>query len=236
MTLQQFVLGGSGDLGWMTVLFVAVALVGVWTARDKPWLTVTVTWLVVPLFVIQLISFGRPLYVDRYLIGALPPFMILIVAGLIAIYRWHPGVGAVGGGLLIGLMSVAAVHTWDGPKENWRAAAAFIHEHAAPSDVVVMRSVYYLSMNYYYAGPPDVVSMDAGWELQPPEALTGQRIWIVYRGDLGHVSQGGELIQSPVYQGETDDRVRAWLRAAAPHFVEGHDFNSVALLLYDFSP
>jgi uncharacterized membrane protein len=235
LTLQAFVFS-TMDNAWLTAIFVAVALAGAWSARHRHWLPVAAAWSVAPLLITLLISFRRPLYVDRYFIGSLPAFMMLVAAGLLAFYRKRRWLGVGLGGLLIGVMSVAAVRTWDGPKEDWRAVASYLSDRARPADVVVMRSIYYLSMNYYYTGPHDLPAIDAGWDPPPPQALAGQRLWLVYRGSLGNDPPAPDVTEWPLYQLEADSRIQGWLRQAAPSFVEGREFHSVSVLLYEFSP
>jgi hypothetical protein len=155
--------------------------------------------------------------------------------GLLAVARRSRWLAVATTPFLMAALSTGAVATWAGPKEDWRAAVNYIDEQTRPEDVLVLRSVYYLSMNYYYTGPLKMQALDAGWDLKPPETLAGQRVWLLYRGELAPISNGDQLLQSRFYKAEKDEAVRAWLRTAEPYRVVGRDFSGVVVLLYDFS-
>jgi 4-amino-4-deoxy-L-arabinose transferase-like glycosyltransferase len=95
-----------------------------------------VAWLVIPLLSTFLVSFVKPVFVSRFLIVALPPFVLLAAAGLALVRpRWLFGLTLVD----VAALSVRAVFLWyeDYRKENWRAAVSYVLSNAQSGDGLV---------------------------------------------------------------------------------------------------
>ncbi len=246
LTLQNFAVGyGDEGFRWITTgLFGLAAMLGLWAiARgDRDRSLLLALWLLLPLLVTLALSSRRPSYVDRFLIGSLPPLMLAVAAGLGALQRrMRPVVPAMAGLLLILPMSLGTYLTVGQAeaRETWREAAQFISSEEQPEDVLLLRSVIYqLPFGYYYRGPLQAQFVDAGWRLVPPEELKAQRkrLWLVYRGRLEDAHQFGQSLAADFGRDEADGEVLAWLRVIEPYRVEQRDFPGVAVSLYDFSP
>ncbi len=121
-------------------------------------------WLFVPIGLVLIVSFARPLFVPRYFIVSLPALVLLAGSGLARIRRvW----------LLVPLLLVFAITGLRGAQEyyrqrltsssdNWRAASQYLVSNAQPGDALVFYvSMGRLSYDYYRslqgAAGPDVV-------------------------------------------------------------------------------
>ena len=179
-------LSGGAAVTIAFAIVVALALRRVLPQLRLPKLWLPVLWLVAPVGGILLMSVViQPLWVDRYLIGILPPLVIL-VAYAVKTYRWRWAILTS----LVAL-SLLGVNSWyvNGVKDNWRAAAAFVDAHAQPTDGVIMWPDYYrLPFGYYTAvGEPLFPSTPwsqlympfLGLPIDPPPDVHNERIWLV---------------------------------------------------------
>jgi mannosyltransferase len=92
--------------------------------------------LVVPVLGAFAVSFARPLFVDYYLIEVLAPLAMLVGSGLAGVPS-VPGRALAAAGFAA-LAGFALVATYDAPpKEDWRAAAAYLARHVAPGQAVL---------------------------------------------------------------------------------------------------
>ncbi|MGC8873529.1 MAG: glycosyltransferase family 39 protein [Chloroflexia bacterium] len=134
-----------------------------------------VTALVVPgaaFFAFYLI---RPLYYARYLLGLLPPYLLLLALGFKALWSWSARLRRTGdrafglltaalgllSGLLIPATSLREVwwHHFSGQphKEQFREATSYLQEHVHPGDLVLVHPNYILpAVSYYAQRRPDV--------------------------------------------------------------------------------
>jgi hypothetical protein len=106
--------------------------------------------LLLPLVTIWLISQVKPMWVARYLIPYLVPFVILLAAGvtmLPLLLRLSLIVGLSTLVFLPGLWFTYQVSQ----EEDWRIAAAHVLAHAQPGDVVVFSPPWYVKPFDYYA-------------------------------------------------------------------------------------
>jgi len=93
----------------------------------------------IPIGVVLIVSIVKPLLVDRYLIEALPFFVILCAIGLCrARPRW---IGAAG----LAAITVLSLHQdhlyyWRYKRDDWRGATAYILSNAKAGDSVVFAS------------------------------------------------------------------------------------------------
>lgn len=129
------------------VVAVAVAAVH-WRRRhddvqlERQWPVVyLLCWLVVPIGVVVLVSFTiKPLLVLRYLVVCLPPVAVLVSVGATRLPA--RALGVVVGVLLVG--SAAGLGYWydHGQGEDWRGATAYLAQHGAPGDGVLVFAPY----------------------------------------------------------------------------------------------
>ncbi|MEX1006724.1 MAG: glycosyltransferase family 39 protein [Acidimicrobiia bacterium] len=119
--------------------------------------TLLITWLFVPMIGILLVSFVRPLFVNRYMIGALPAFVILTAAGITAM---RPRQLAAGYLVALVVLSAVVLVDWLGsdtttahtgvPREDWRGAVTYVLAHAGSGDAVVVQPRHLETAWEYY--------------------------------------------------------------------------------------
>ena len=156
--------GGDGDLLLAACLvFCLMALV----AAERLWLRsgvvfeawhfeFVITWLFVPIILALGISMAKPVFLDRYLIVCLPPFVLLTALGISQLQRrWALGIalGALSILLLRGdyfnYKRVGRYERFD--VEDWRASTRFILSRTQPGDALLFHRAYgVLPFEYYW--------------------------------------------------------------------------------------
>ncbi|HEY0071033.1 MAG TPA: hypothetical protein VGE04_13785, partial [Chloroflexia bacterium] len=113
-------------------------------------------WLV-PIFVFWLVTLRVPLFQSRYLIMALPAYLIMSGAGLLWLRRIHPiAVGVAAGAL--GLATLAALvgvnYSQEVQKEDWRGAMVYVQDHLRLRDAIIVFPGYLVTAvdTYYEPG------------------------------------------------------------------------------------
>ena len=177
-------------------------------------------WLV-PIFVFWLITLRVPLFQSRYLIMALPPYLIMAGAGLLRLRRIHPLALGVAAGAL-GLASLGALlgvnYSQQVQKEDWRGAMVYVQDHLRLRDAIIVFPGYLVTAvdTYYKPGGPgqvpdvpvitNIPSMrTVGFgprelEMALRQAIKGhERVWLV-------TSPGRQKSEDP------DNRVQQWLQ------------------------
>jgi mannosyltransferase len=112
-------------------------------APDRNWETRRIQflliWLFFPVGLTVLLSFGRPVFLGRYMIFCLPALLILVAAGL-ARLRQSWLLGTVLAGILLlcsqGILFVYG-HDYDNERDASGAATDFILGHSEPGDGIV---------------------------------------------------------------------------------------------------
>ena len=196
------------------LLIVVVAVQTVALARQEGrsravWLRgFVLAWAGAPPAVTFVASQVRPVFLDRFLIGALPAALIAAALGITAL-RKRAVVAVVTGAIVLyggfGLVTQSRPAWLHGPghgpqKEDLRAGAAFVARHQLPGDALAYRSAEErLGFAYYYrraAGPrplPDLglaggARPDAILDIYPPDSPPGEvrararmhrRVWLV---------------------------------------------------------
>ncbi len=127
---------------------------GLWPPRLT--LFVVLTVMLVPGVLFTLLSLRRAVFEDRYLIVALPGFLLLAALGFDGLLRWWPGLAlAVVGGcavLLVAWVPLRDVNfSTQSQKEDWREAYRHLAQHARVGDGVVIYPGYLRSTYDYYA-------------------------------------------------------------------------------------
>jgi mannosyltransferase len=196
--------------------------------------------LALPVTVAGLVSVKMNIFYDRYFSFVVPPYAILLAAGMWGLGRGVPELRrtalAAGAGLLAVVYSLPALGTiYYGPSPyNWRGAAAYVAERARPDDLIMYIPAFaYLPFDYYFSGPqvraqlnprellPKGTALHAAWLARQQElgALAAQhpRMWIVATIPLG-----------------VEARLR-FQELVRPYFVEreGRDFHRVYVFLWE---
>ncbi|CAN5621895.1 hypothetical protein BH23CHL2_BH23CHL2_06040 [soil metagenome] len=143
----------AGWLYFLTAVGTALWLLASRRRREVGILLVSLA--VLPVIGLWFVSLRNSVFSDRYIIGALPAYLILISIGLAYLARNRAGIlpaGLLAAGLL--------AHTWVpvvdvnrseiAEKEDWRSAYARVAEQAEPNDVFLMHPGYIVSTLAYY--------------------------------------------------------------------------------------
>jgi len=161
--LSAFAVGMTPDLTqpWGLIgpalLLAGMGLIWLWR-RD--WLTAVLLlgYLLIPLGLLQLLSLLNPLYNGpRHLLMGLPPFVLLMAAGvaLPRARRWRAAAWS------LALAALAIQLTWlhtqftDARlvRDDVRGAALYLTQHAAADDLIVLHDTLIgFTFDYYYAG------------------------------------------------------------------------------------
>jgi mannosyltransferase len=202
-------------------------------------------WAVLPVALTYLYSVAvQPLFVDRFLIVALPALVLLAGAGLA---RLHP---VAGGLVLVGLVAVSAVElvNWYGgeKQKDWRAASSFVlDDHREGDAVTFVRPHVRTSFEYYNRRAGDVVPPEAvlfptyeEWVIGEPNtdiapfeaddvaaAAPGHpRLWAFFTHRPGPGARGEEV-------SSVAEAIESHYRA-----VDGRDFDGLVVVLYERGP
>ncbi len=110
----------------------------------------------IPVLLFALLALRRAIFADRYLIVALPGYLLLVALGLDGLLRWRVGwlVAAASAAAIVALawvpLSTVNLST-QSQKEDWREAYRHIAEHARPGDGVLIAPGYLHTTYDYYA-------------------------------------------------------------------------------------
>ena len=115
-------------------------------------LGILVCWLLLPVFLLFLITLVRPLYTARYLIYIVPAYQLLLAAGIAAVGRRTRLLAWL---LLIAMLVVSGWGLWlqsqTRIKADFRAATEYVLTRAAPEDLVLFQIPYGRYSFEYYA-------------------------------------------------------------------------------------
>ena len=119
-------------------------------------LTIAGAMVLVPVVLFILASLRRAVFEDRYLIVALPGFLLLVGLGFDGLLSWRPAwpLAVIGGAaaLVLAWIPLHNVNFSTLPqKEDWREAYRHVAEHARAGDGVVIAPGYLRSTYAYYA-------------------------------------------------------------------------------------
>lgn len=158
----------SGAAGVGLVL----AIGGLWvlrkTDRDRAiWLG---TWAFAPFALALVVSLGRPIYLDRYLIVAAPAFALLAAVAIVTLSA-RMRLAVVAAVVVVTGLGLAAWYTsgdrsgnWRG--EDWRSAVASVLERQGEAGAIVVAEWSAApAARYYGATVTDVSSADSIWVL-----------------------------------------------------------------------
>lgn len=137
--LTKFSLGIGPPSTTEIVLFAFISLTGLLLAAPK---TPTVgqiigaTWLILPILFYVIVSLRIAVFLDRYLIIVLPPFIIFMSRGILVLMN-QSRVGAIG--LLAAAGLILVPRAWNQPllKQDFRDAAAYVESHSQKDDTLL---------------------------------------------------------------------------------------------------
>lgn len=111
--------------------------------RNRRWETwrcqFLLLWLLFPIVLTVVLSFARPVFLARYMIFCVPPFLILAAAGLARLRPWWVSIALLVTALLLGMQGISLVygHDFDHERDASGMATDFILDHSQPGDAIV---------------------------------------------------------------------------------------------------
>jgi hypothetical protein len=155
-----------GPLGWSLVLFLGLLLAAglIWQGQRTRLrsLAQLLCWLLVPVLGFFLITLVRPMYTARYLVFVLPAYLLLLAAGMVAVWR-HSRLLATF--WLVALLAASGRGIWlqarTQVKADFRSATQYVADLMAPEDLLLFQIPYgRYSFDYYFErrqpSPPPV--------------------------------------------------------------------------------
>jgi hypothetical protein len=176
--------------------------------------------LLIPLLGFWLVTLKIPLFQARYLIMALPAYIVLAGAGILALWRFRPVSAAAPAALLTvaSIMALVGVNYAGEPqKEDWRGAMAYVMDRTRLRDVIIVFPGYLSSAVelYYTPGGPGRVP-DQPIKTIPSLATEGfgDRELDSTLDEIVKCHERAWLITSPEREAQEDPshRVRQWLQ------------------------
>ena len=142
------------------------------------------SWLVVPLGLALVISYFKPMLVDRYLIVCIPALALAMSYAVSRLGRW------AGSAALICLLFVAMSHVrdWYGSliAEDWRGAVQYVEKEKAPThQLLVYPGVLAAPVDYYATGPIDTgerFTTDPAWIITVADRAPEIEEWVARSG------------------------------------------------------
>ncbi|HLJ73159.1 MAG TPA: glycosyltransferase family 39 protein [Thermoanaerobaculia bacterium] len=176
--------------GRIAYVFLALALIGavaLWM-KNRTQAATVLTMTIIPLAIpIAASWYMHHFFNVRYVIGALPGYLLLVAIGVATIVR-IPIAAIVAAALLVQPGWDAAIRE-PFHKLDWRAIAQSITRHAHASDIVIASNRWtFVSLGFYLRGlEPHVHLIDADEGTKGPEviAYTHTTTWIAVAGGFG---------------------------------------------------
>ena len=144
----------------VVIAFIAVALAKRKATSETAMAATVAFWFyasIAALFVASLVV--TPMWVPRYFTIYGPALFLLTAMGVVAIEARARVVAGVGVGAIL-LLQLAALKILRHPEEDWRAAAGYVEDHAAPGDSIFVMNVGNPPPNvwsFYFKGPSTYV-------------------------------------------------------------------------------
>lgn len=182
----------KGKATWLSSLRELVPAVrGLLEKRSE--LLIVGCWLTIPIILPLLLSgILGPMYLDRYVIGTSPALYLLIALVIVTLRKVvHPIIPL---GILAILITPGLYEYYVIPtKEQWREAAAYLHQQAQPNDRFIFapgeNGAIEESLQWYYRAPTPGCALEVGIHdaaaitAMLPDCIAGTgRVWLVIRG------------------------------------------------------
>jgi mannosyltransferase len=122
-------------------------------------------WLLLPLLAAYVLSFRQQIFTVYYLIVIVAPFLLALAAGVDRIASWTRVMGGLALLLVAGALAYGLYFNWSPEyrKEEWRAAARYVAEHAGPGDAILCHADYArIPFQYYFRGAQPVFAPFGG--------------------------------------------------------------------------
>ncbi len=123
-----------------------------WWNQDAEPMAFALIYLAAPIAALFLVSQITPLYLERYLLPFVPPYLLIVARGILTVRQGKLRVLAVLVVLIVTIPGLLAVYQ-PGQKENWRAGAAYVAANVGANDMIVIYDAYAsIPFNFYYHG------------------------------------------------------------------------------------
>ncbi|MCC7358833.1 MAG: glycosyltransferase family 39 protein [Anaerolineales bacterium] len=198
----------GGGVGWALAPFLALAALGLaaWARQSPARAAWGALWLLLaPALVIVYLQFRQQFFALRYILFALPIYLLLVSAGLVTLAKWlerRINVRANAAALLLGVLGLGLLqfgevrHDYGVPKDDWRRVGAFLIANVRPGDMLGAPDVQ--AFIRFYAPDQPAVIVDSSERGPHEQALAnGERFWFVW----------SDYTLAPV------DATRAWVSA-----------------------
>ncbi|MBN1582742.1 MAG: glycosyltransferase family 39 protein [Anaerolineae bacterium] len=256
-TLNAFSVGKTLEGTWATgavwslsVLAVLGTLALCWHKRDRLTAALLWLWLLVPTMVLIVLTVNRPKFSPRYLMNALPAFLLLASSGIQWLVRLGKRQRFARADLAVWMVLLLSVTIVTGAtfrsllnyyldKETYRpdmrSVASYIESQETDRDLIVLVGGYTLpAFTYYYDGPSPIIPMPG--ELLPtteapiePGMLSALNEAIVGRKQLW-------LVLWEPYIADPTGLVTDALEQTYHRLGVGRTFHKMALMRFDVSP
>lgn len=137
-------------LGYCLVAAIVIIPLVLMKKQQRPAVWLLAGWLLAPVMAVVLLSFNRPVYIDRYFTYSAPAFYALLAMTLCALKfkrKWQYPVLVVGvlGLFVSGIQAVGAAAT-----HQMGHGAAVVNQQYRPGDAIVSAELYtYFDFSYY---------------------------------------------------------------------------------------
>ena len=191
--LTIFFAGGSKAVAAVLSVLSLVAIVAAVAANSgglrkrsgASWrFMVILLWAAVPIAITVLISLIKPIFVHRYLLVALPGYLMLVALGLVQLQKRAALAGALA--LFIGLSGVSIAQGYFRPVEDWRGAVDYVLSRTTPDDSVLVYIPYGMNNFIFYTArrersglPTTLGHIDSAHSVSQLEAIVSPRTWLL---------------------------------------------------------
>jgi mannosyltransferase len=175
------------------------------TRSEVGWrFAVPLLWAVLPVLLTILVSLHKPLFVHRYLLVALPGYLILIGIGLASI-RNKRGLWSVLV-VFVALSFVSIAQGYHRPVEDWRGAVDHVLSSTQPQDTILIYIPYGANDFFFYAERRErrglrtrFVRIDAAQSVAQLESIDSPRSWLLLYPSP-HVAEDAPLFEKTLTQ------------------------------------
>lgn len=226
------------------LIFAALALIGAVALAMRRRLNesgvLLIALTVVPVLGIYLVSIRNSVFSDRYVIVALPAYLILVAVGVVVLWRhrwlWPVGVVAM---VLVSSYAWATLRDVNladtAEKEDWRSAYALVAREARADDVIMTHPGYMLTTYEYFRQREPALD-----EFDTITIPTFRVRWLNEQNMVEWiVNRAGQpdrfwYIESPdrVLPEDPDRTLERWLTSNST-IEQEHVFNGVRVILFD---
>jgi mannosyltransferase len=198
-------------------------------------------WLLLPPIVVFLLSLRLPMYLDRYLIVAFPPFLLLVSAGICHLRRLVLRFAistVVTGAMLMGLYRVyydTSVYS----RADWRGVGHYLESNGQPGDVITpWKYQDLIPLTFYYHGQLEIRPVIVYDKVYLPNSVSqlNQRTWVIiaYPNDSSHLAGHCQPFDMEVL--DSLPAATNWWRVNQGNLIKAIDFSCIRLEAYQLRP